>query len=357
MTMTAETTLYEILGVAPSASAAEIKTAYRRVLQQVHPDHGGTSALLRQVRDAYEVLSDPTRRASYDRSRAPRADPQRPQQAPGPDRSAGDRHTDAGRSDSGQSGASRPGPGPSSSSQTPPGARYYQSAPPPPPRHGLRSIPAYYPTALVALIGAAFAGLALLLSGSLAGYGDLAGLVGFPGVVVGLLGLTAHFDGGRRLSCQAAVNSMKAMGQPEFRSMLVRVLQRQGYDTSGYKPSDPGQMIVRGDYGTIVVWRTERHRITRSTVARASRTREKLGVAGVMLVGAGRATEGAVRSANAKHVDLWDRDILGIELLSFAGLPTSTGWALLRAEIEVGVPRTFGAMSHAAHSIVEVFRP
>jgi len=65
----AETTLYDILELSPTAGLDEIKAAYRRLSTQVHPDRGGSGALFRLVREAYETLSDDNRRAEYDRSR------------------------------------------------------------------------------------------------------------------------------------------------------------------------------------------------------------------------------------------------------------------------------------------------
>jgi len=54
---------YELLGVGPQATAAELASARRRVAQQVHPDHGGDAAAMQAVNAAYEEavrrLSDP----------------------------------------------------------------------------------------------------------------------------------------------------------------------------------------------------------------------------------------------------------------------------------------------------------
>ena len=61
---------YEILGVSRTASAAEIKTSYRRLAMKHHPDRNSTDAdasrKFREVREAYDVLNDPEKRAAYD---------------------------------------------------------------------------------------------------------------------------------------------------------------------------------------------------------------------------------------------------------------------------------------------------
>lgn len=62
---------YQTLGVAYRASPSEIKDAYHKMAKQLHPDQNpGDSqadAKFRQVKEAYEALSDRVRRAAYDR--------------------------------------------------------------------------------------------------------------------------------------------------------------------------------------------------------------------------------------------------------------------------------------------------
>ncbi len=65
---------YAILGVLPSAKLDEIRSAYRSRAKKYHPDHfGKDSAPFIDVQEAYDVLSDPAHRASYDRARRPPA--------------------------------------------------------------------------------------------------------------------------------------------------------------------------------------------------------------------------------------------------------------------------------------------
>jgi molecular chaperone DnaJ len=57
---------YEVLGVAKSASADEIKKAFRRAAVEHHPDRGGDETKFKEINEAYEVLKDSEKRKRYD---------------------------------------------------------------------------------------------------------------------------------------------------------------------------------------------------------------------------------------------------------------------------------------------------
>lgn len=58
---------YNTLGVSKSASAEEIKRAYRKLAHQHHPDKSnGEAEKFKEINEAYQVLSNPQKRAQYD---------------------------------------------------------------------------------------------------------------------------------------------------------------------------------------------------------------------------------------------------------------------------------------------------
>jgi molecular chaperone DnaJ len=68
--MRAEKDYYEVLGVPRNASAEEIKKAFRKLAFQCHPDHNHSPEAeekFKEINEAYEVLCDDEKRASYDR--------------------------------------------------------------------------------------------------------------------------------------------------------------------------------------------------------------------------------------------------------------------------------------------------
>lgn len=77
---------YRTLGITDAASPAEVKAAFRKLALKLHPDRTGNdpvkSARFARVTAAYDILSDPDRRKSYDRGEEPAAPP--PPTAAGP---------------------------------------------------------------------------------------------------------------------------------------------------------------------------------------------------------------------------------------------------------------------------------
>ncbi len=60
---------YEILGVSKNASTEEIKSAFRKLARQYHPDvckEAGATEKFKEINEAYQVLSDERKRAQYD---------------------------------------------------------------------------------------------------------------------------------------------------------------------------------------------------------------------------------------------------------------------------------------------------
>jgi len=61
---------YKILNVERTATADDIKRAYRRLASQHHPDKGGDTTKFQEIEEAYRILSDPNTRQQYDDPRS-----------------------------------------------------------------------------------------------------------------------------------------------------------------------------------------------------------------------------------------------------------------------------------------------
>lgn len=65
---------YHFLGIRSEASAGDVKSAYRALTRAFHPDRNPDNpraeTRFREIREAYDILSDPTRRQAYDRQRS-----------------------------------------------------------------------------------------------------------------------------------------------------------------------------------------------------------------------------------------------------------------------------------------------
>lgn len=83
--MAAPKDYYKILEVDDKADAAAIKKSYHRMARQYHPDVSGKAGedKFKDINEAYEVLSDPAKRAEYDRMRRGYAQRESRRQGPG----------------------------------------------------------------------------------------------------------------------------------------------------------------------------------------------------------------------------------------------------------------------------------
>ncbi|KAL5223271.1 hypothetical protein ABZP36_027984 [Zizania latifolia] len=69
-------TFYDLLGISSEGTLDEVRAAYRRMARKYHPDVSPPDAAAEntrrfiEVQEAYETLSDPSRRATYDRALA-----------------------------------------------------------------------------------------------------------------------------------------------------------------------------------------------------------------------------------------------------------------------------------------------
>lgn len=58
---------YQVLGVSKGASQEEIKKAYYKLAHKYHPDKGGDKEKMKEINEAYQILSDREKRAQYDK--------------------------------------------------------------------------------------------------------------------------------------------------------------------------------------------------------------------------------------------------------------------------------------------------
>ena len=67
--MTTKRDYYETLGINRNANEEEVRKAFRKKAMEFHPDRNkepGADAKFKEVNEAYQILSDPNRRAKYD---------------------------------------------------------------------------------------------------------------------------------------------------------------------------------------------------------------------------------------------------------------------------------------------------
>ena len=349
----ADANYYELLGVAPEATPEEIRSAFLELVKRVHPDRGGNQALFRSVNGAYESLSDPVRRAAYDRNNFV------DQHVPPSNSAPGWRRTDSPSYADDRSGATSD----SSVHDEPPSggpAREPPRNPPPAPspasttsNSGSADNPPSFQAARSALLLQAaanpsvallIAGLAVLMVGIRLG-GTAANFLGlgFLAAVVGFVGVLGRKRAARRAASErASTVQIDAMTDAEFERRLQAAFQHVGYTVY--------HVGGHGDYGADLVLDVPGFR----TVVHAKQWEDTVGPEAVQEVVASRAhhnaqyaivvtsgafTEAALSLARSSAVQMWDRERLVRFLVAQELGPPRTGFALLGEELKAGAPR------------------
>ena len=223
-------TWYEILGVPPAASTEEIKARYRNLILRIHPDVDGPVALFRQVQQAYEVLSDPVRRASYDQLL----------------------HARVGAvSMDGDAGAVHRGPGygsprPARSSASAQRAMSKK-------RRAFASSPSRHPARPIALVGV----ILLVFGAAFAQFGTALILLGLAALVVaGVAGLGARGAKEREAYRRSGITAVDAMTGRQFGVLLEHFFVNKGYRVAriGGRRGDSGaRLLLNNAHGRVIV--------------------------------------------------------------------------------------------------------
>lgn len=302
-------TYYDILGVPSSAAQDEIKAKYRKLIRRIHPDLDGPTALFRQVQEAYEVLSEPARRAAYDRllvaysnaAAAPLESPASPRETSSHDPSR-----------------VRPmpsGPGRARPLRTPSRGAGLTT------RHGQSSFARWFRTQNPALT-VVVVGLLLLVCGAALGNVGTGVIVsGFVVLVLAAVaGLGRRGTKEREAYRRSGMDAIDAMTGRQFEVLLEHLFATQGYRVGRIRAGDNSgvEFLLGGAQGRTVVEVRRRTGVVRpDAVRRAVVARKRYGVPGALVVTSSNYSKDAVSAANSNGVTLWNRATLAAQLSSF----------------------------------------
>jgi hypothetical protein len=320
-------TYYDILGVSPAATPEEIRAKYRSLLHRIHPDRDGPAALFRQVQEAYEVLSDPMYRRSYDRFLVSRAGTSRTPVYPNascdtdPKSTTGSRPAPAG-ADPGPATAHR---GPASGPRRKPSRASV-----------FTSVWNRHPAGTIAMAGAVL----LLFGAALAQIGTALIVLGAVALIVaGVAGLGGRGAKEREAYQRSGMTAIDAMTGRQFEVLLENFFASKGYrvgriGSRGELGADlllndaQGRMIVQARRWTGVV----RH----ETVQQAVVAMARYGADRALVVTSSDYSEQAVTVANSNGVTLWNRATLAAELTVFRGERFQPGVKRLSSQLRAG---------------------
>jgi hypothetical protein len=332
---------YAILGVSSTATPDEIRAKYRNLTLRIHPDLDGPAALFRQVQEAYEVLSDPVRRAAYDRSLG-RGDGVVKVASEGP------KSRDYWRA----TADSRPRPGHSERGPRSDSKRSASTAPRRKPSRTLAivSLTSRHPAGTVAMVGVVL----LIFGAALAPIRIALVLLGIAAVAVacvaGVGGRGAKVRMAYQRSGIAAVDSMSGR---QFEVLLEHHFANKGYRVAriGGRGKGGTVLLLTGANGRTIV-HARIGMLRHDAVAQGVAAMARYGAVRVLVVTSSDSSAEAVTVADSSHVTLWDRSALASELTVMRAAPLQFGIKRFSSELHTGSRICLGFLMAAVLALI-----
>lgn len=330
-------TYYDTLGVSRSATPQEIKARYRRLILRIHPDLDGPPALFRQVQEAYEVLSDPFRRASYDRSL----------EAQGA--AARTRPPATVRWDPQPGSISIPGGMPMGTRAT---AAQQPRRRNPVGRGAFGALLSRHPAATVGIAGA----ILLLFGVALTGIGTALILLGAAALVTaGVAGLGGRGVKESEAYQRSGMKAVDAMTERQFEVLLEHFFAKKGYRVAriGGRGGSGADLLLNDASGrTIVQARRWNSLVPRDAVQQAVAARARYGAARALVVTSSDYSEDALTVASSSGVTLWNRADLAAELTVLRRRRLPSGTERFSSELRAGSRMCVGFLMAAFVALV-----
>jgi Restriction endonuclease/DnaJ domain len=349
-------TYYEILGVSSTAPQDEVRAKYRKLIQRIHPDLDGPAALFRQVQEAYEVLSDPARRAAYDRALHGGGVPPPPRQKAERRESASTRSAGHSGSGPGRPGATGPSGG---SGRQPKGAQAKGGQAKGGQAKGgqakggqasrskvVHSSLSRYPARVVAMAGAVLLVLGAAAMGPASQGLLVLALVAL--VLAGVAGLGARGAKESEAYQRSGMAAVDTMTGRQFRFLLEHLFAKKGYRVARLRlRRDSGaDLLLDLPHGRTIVqvqhWGgMVRHEAVHQVVVAKAR----YGAARALVVTSSNYSQDAVAVANSHGVMLWNRAALATELSTFRSDSSPSGPKRFSADLRAGTRNTLGFLA------------
>lgn len=315
-------TYYDILGVSPVATQDEIKVRYRTLIRKIHPDFDVPAALFRQVQEAHEVLSDPVRRAAYDRLlgfgggavRKTSGDPNDWRYHATSDSASRGRYSGAGSPRRVGTHLQRRRLGTSASA----------------------SLPMRHPSLAVAMAGAVL----ILLGSALNEIGIALILLGAVGLIAaGVVELGVRGEKERQAYQRSGMTAVDAMTGRQFEVLLKNLFANKGYWVAriGGRGDLGAGLLLNDAHGrTIVQARWGRGVVQQDAIEQTVAAMTHYRVIRGIVVTSSEYSQQAVAAANSNGVTLWNRATLAAELTAFRGQSLRPGTSRLSSELRAG---------------------